>query len=170
MDGVLGAEGAKGAQRSMNVGIIGAAADKFTVAGEQAARILARHFLSDPHARLVSGGCHLGGIDAWAEEIADELGRQKIIHRPQTHAWSTGYKPRNLLIARDSDVVHVVVVRWYPPEYAGMRFSLCYHCARRAREHGGNVPAFPHVKSGGCWTARQAELLGKPVYWHAVTV
>lgn len=68
--------------------------------------------------------------------------REMIIYPPKTRDWLTGYKPRNLLIANKSDIVHCIVVKEYPSGYSGMRFDCCYHC-------GTN----DHVKSGGCWTA-----------------
>lgn len=139
----------------MNVGIVGHAADKFTRETEARAREAIREILDRPGVtRLVSGGCHLGGVDIWAEEEALRLGKATIIHRPATLAWSNGYKPRNILIAQDSDEVAVVVVADYPPGYTGMRFSRCYHCGSAG-----------HVKSGGCWTAKEAVRLGKPASW-----
>lgn len=137
----------------MNIGIVGHAADKFTPRTEKLARAVIRELLSPPRSVLVSGGCHLGGVDIWAEEVARELGREVIIFKPRSRNWSTGYKPRNLLIARTSDIVHVIVVREYPVRYRGLRFSSCYHCH-----------VTTHVKSGGCWTARRA----KRAKWHEV--
>ena len=141
----------------MNIGIVGHAADKFTPETErEARRIIAREILH-PLDTVVSGRCHLGGVDIWAEECADRWGLLKIIHPPKTLSWATGYKPRNLLIARDSEVVHVIVVRAYPPGYSGMRFDLCYHCRTAS-----------HIKSGACWTAKQAQRLGKLTVWHEI--
>ena len=141
----------------MNIGIVGHEAAKFTVEAEDEAFQIIRELLEPRDAVLVSGGCHLGGVDVWAEWIADEKGRAKIIHLPKTLAWATGYKPRNLLIARDSDEVHVIVVCKYPPGYSGMRFDLCYHC------HTSD-----HIKSGACWTAKQAQRLVKLTVWHEI--
>lgn len=121
------------------VGIVGHAADKF--APQTKSKAL-EELLSPDNVVLVSGHCHLGGIDIWAETIAKYLGRPSIIYPPKTLQWSTGYKPRNLLIARKSNIVHVIVVRDYPPHYCGMRFGVCYHCGTS-----------DHIKSGGCWTA-----------------
>lgn len=63
---------------------------------------------------LVSGGCPEGG-DAFAEELAKELGLSIIIHFPRRRSidleknpkWEFGRiaKERNTLIARDSDVL-----------------------------------------------------------------
>jgi hypothetical protein len=131
----------------MNIGIVGHEAAKFNVEAEETARRIIRAKLSDTHdtpVTLVSGHCHLGGIDIWAEEIATELGIPQIIHAPKKLQWSGGYKERNLLIARDSDICICIVVAELPLSYRGMRFSSCYHCGSKRPQH---------VKSGGCWTA-----------------
>ena len=139
--------------RIKKIGIVGHAADKFTRRTEQLAREVIYNLLSPYNAVLISGHCPLGGVDIWAEEIARELGRNMIIFKPRSRSWSTGYKPRNLQIARTSDIVHVIVVRDYPDRYRGMRFSSCYHCHVNT-----------HVKSGGCWTARRANR----AKWHEI--
>ena len=134
----------------MILGVVGHAADKFTPETEALARrailaALARHRPS----AVVSGGCHLGGVDIWAEQLARALGIPVTVHAPRVHAWAApgGYRDRNLKIAREADRVLCVAVRDYPPGYAGMRFPACYHCR-------GRNPC--HVKGGGCWTAWQA--------------
>jgi len=135
----------------MKVGIVGNAADKFTEVTEQSAKMMIRRILK-PGDILVSGGCHLGGVDIWAEEIAKELGcyDPDYIHLPKVRRWEGGYKQRNLKIARDSDIVYVIVVAEYPPGYRGTRFTWCYHCQTD-----------DHIKSGACWTAKKAANLGK---------
>lgn len=136
----------------MNHGIVGNEAAKFTVFTEMAAKGIIREILSHPGDVLVSGHCHLGGIDIWAEEIADELGRPKIIYEPENLRWQPrGYKDRNLSIAGTSHTVHNIVAAEYPPDYrGGMIFDHCYHCN-----------SYDHVKSGGCWTAWKAVGKGK---------
>lgn len=146
----------------MNIGIVGHAADKFTPETEAKARALIREILADPIAILVSGHCPIGGIDIWAEEeyanLPDRENRQEpIIHAPKELNWSRGYKPRNEAIVRDSHILHNIVVAKYPPNYTGMRFNYCYHC-----RHSN------HVKSGGCWTLKQAKLMGKITYRHII--
>lgn len=143
----------------MKIGIVGAEAKKFTLATEAQAKRVIEEVLVAGHAdAMVSGGCHLGGVDIWAEEVADRLGIPKIVHLPRTHHWSTGYKPRNKLIAKDSAVVHCIVVRALPPNFSGRAWTTCYHCLG---SHG------PHIKSGGCWTAIYArDFLGKGAVWH----
>jgi len=135
----------------ITIGIVGSEAIKFTPVTEREARNLIRRILSQYDARptVVSGACHLGGIDLWAAEIGRELGLDVVEHAPRTLSWETGYKPRNLLIAA-SDVTHCITVSELPPSYTGMRFKLCYHCGTDS-----------HVKSGGCWTVKQARRLGR---------
>lgn len=143
-----------------HVGIVGVEAAKLTRATEAAARAIIRRLLHPAGTVLVSGGCHLGGIDILAEEeyalLPDRAARPApIIHLPTVHEWAKGYKPRNIKIAIDSDVLHNITVKAYPPGYTGMRFESCYHCLTTV-----------HVKSGGCWTAKYMRSLGKPAYWH----
>lgn len=135
---------------TMTVGIVGSEAAKFTPETEAKARRLIQQVLSTA-TRVVSGACHLGGIDQWAEEEAAKLGLPFTEFRPATRQWSGGYKERNLKIAQFSDVVYCITVKELPPNYTGTRFALCYHCGTDA-----------HVKSGGCWTVKQAKKFGKP--------
>lgn len=131
----------------MKLGIVGHAADKFTDETRTRAVLDILAAIERHRATLiVSGGCHLGGVDEWAEDLAAQLEIPTLIHKPRRLTWSGagGFRERNLAIARDSDLVLCVVVRELPPEYAGMRFDGCYHCRGRNE---------PHVKSGGCWTA-----------------
>lgn len=141
----------------MKVGIVGHAAEKFCAETEVQARQIIRTLLEQPNTVLVSGGCHMGGVDIYSEEIADELGLEKIIHLPKTRRWDGGYKQRNLRIVSDSDKLHVIVVSKYPEDYRGMVFKHCYHCQ-----------SADHIKSGGCWTGVQASKAGKSVQWHII--
>lgn len=141
------------------VAIVGAEGRKFTPSTEAKAKDVIRKLLEPADAVLVSGHCHLGGIDIWAEEIAEEMGRPMVIFEPKELAWSTGYKPRNEQIAQECDVLYNITVRNYPPDWGSrpgeMRFEACYHCRNTS-----------HVKSGGCWTAKRAQALGKKAYWY----
>ncbi|HEV8364572.1 MAG TPA: hypothetical protein VGQ52_13740 [Gemmatimonadaceae bacterium] len=138
----------------MKVGIVGHEAAKFTPQTEATARRFIRGYLKggarDLNLAVVSGACHLGGIDIWAIEEARALGLPTVQHPPEKRQWEGGYKQRNILIAEDSDVVLSIVVRELPATYTGMRFEFCYHCRTKS-----------HVKSGGCWTAKYAQRLGK---------
>lgn len=135
----------------MRLGIVGSEAAKFTPETEQQARALIRHLIQSQSATcVVSGACHLGGIDAWSIEEARTLGCEIVEFPPATRQWSTGYRPRNLRIAEFADKVACITVKELPEGYTGMRFKLCYHCGTDA-----------HVKSGGCWTVKQAIKMGK---------
>lgn len=138
----------------MRVAIIGAEQAKFTK--ESAARAIQLiETLITPSDIVVSGACHLGGVDIWAEEAANKIGAKKLIFPPKRLVWTGGYKDRNIQIADNCDIVHVVVVDKYPPGYNGMKFDGCYHC------NIGN-----HVKSGACWTAHRANQRNKvPAVW-----
>jgi hypothetical protein len=143
----------------MKLGIVGHGADKFCTETEEAARNLIKKLLSSPNSILVSGHSPVGGIDIWAEEVAQELGIPMEIKSPRQKSWEGeyGYKARNLDIARCSDEVHVILVADYPAGYKGQRFKECYHC------HTSD-----HVKSGGCWTGKQSKKMGKKVKWHVL--
>lgn len=136
----------------MILGIVGHEAAKFTAETERQARVQIREFLVlDGVTGVVSGACHLGGIDVWAIEEAKALGLTTREFPPANRSWESGYKARNILIAECSDKVISIVVKVLPAGYTGMRFKLCYHCKTDS-----------HVKSGGCWTAHYAARLGKP--------
>lgn len=128
----------------MIVGIVGHEAKKFTSETEARAREVIRALVA-ASTGVSSGRSPLGGIDVWAEEEADRQGVPKYIYPPARETWSNGYRERNLMIAWKSDIVYCLVVKEYPPDYDGMRFSFCYHCHAR-----------DHIKSGGCWTAWRA--------------
>ena len=145
----------------MILGIVGSEAAKFTPVTEAAARALIRklceplsHFEGD---MVVSGACHLGGIDVWAADEANALGLDVREFPPASQSWPH-YRARNIQIADASDIIHVITVRELPPDYTGMRFASCYHCKTAA-----------HVKSGACWTAHYAERqFGKSACWHVI--
>ena len=151
-----------------NVGIIGAASDKFTASTFVVARDLVARLIVEAQVRhgavtVVSGGCHLGGVDALAEEVGRGLAVPVQVFKPVVHQWNPpreyGYKARNLDIADGSDELHVVLVSGYPPGYAGVKYEECYHCQ-----------VATHVKSGACWTALRAIRLGKTVWRHVIAL
>ncbi len=131
------------------VGIVGCEEAKFTPATKDQALRWIRALLMGAD-EAVSGECHLGGIDIWTREIAHEMGVPFTPFAPKTQCWETGYKPRNLLIAGRSTECHCITVAKLPPTYnSPWRFERCYHCDA------------DHVKSGGCWTVKQAKRLGR---------
>lgn len=136
----------------MKVGIVGSEAAKFTPGTEQAAREAIRRLIAGA-SLVVSGRCHLGGIDIWAIEEAEAAGIPTQEYPPARLTWEGGYKQRNLQIAENSDHVVCITLKALPASYKGMRFpGGCYHCG---------TPPEHHVKSGGCWTVKQAARLGK---------
>jgi len=78
---------------------------------------------------LVSGACPKGGIDIWAEQIADRLGIVKEIYPPTKPTWYY-YKKRNLRISAASDVLFDI-----EPEY---------------HESGGTWTLMRHLENGKC--------------------
>lgn len=138
----------------MIVGIVGVEKKKLTPARFVAAVVKIHEIVNSASptnsvTTISSGACHLGGIDAIAEAYADFVGLKKLIFPPIEKNWS-GYKERNLQIAKASDVVYCITVKTLPDGYDGMRFDLCYHCGTK-----------DHIKSGGCWTVKQAQKMGK---------
>ena len=154
---------------SIKIAIIGHASDKFNQITRRSAHSIIAGILEDYRpCILISGGCPMGGIDIWAEEMADKKGIEKIIYRPKYTQWDPdvntygkdayGFKARNLDIARNCDVLYNIVVRTWPENYRGTKYND-YHCA------GKNMDKHPHVKSGGCWTLWEAYKQGKEVHF-----
>lgn len=135
----------------MILGIVGSEKSKFTEETKYAARAAIGTLLLDYFpSKVVSGGCHLGGIDDWGIELAKASGIETLEFLPSKKTWSGGYRERNIKIAETADIVVCITVRSYHSEYSGMRFKLCYHCGVDS-----------HIKSGGCWTMKYAQKLGK---------
>lgn len=129
----------------MKIGIVGSERKKFTPKGEFEAKALIRHMVRNPVVdTVISGDCHLGGVDQWVRQITEEEGKKFIGFPPKRKSWEGGYKPRNLLIAKNSDIVYCITVDQLPEDYDGMTFPMCYHCGTK-----------DHVKSGGCWTMKK---------------
>ena len=153
----------------MNIGIVGSEAIKFTSLGESRAKafinnILEAHTEDDNEIpTIVSGECHLGGIDIWAKEIALDLNVGYIGYPPKDLTWSGGFKPRNLQIAHNSDILYCITVDTLPEGYRGMRFEGCYHCIKSNKGFKE-----PHIKSGGCWTVLQGIKKGKEGLWQVI--
>ena len=141
----------------MILAIVGAEGAKFTAQGEKDARqSIIRTIRGYKATLVVSGACHLGGIDIWAVEEARKLGVATLEYAPEALTWRY-YKRRNIQIAQKCTALVNYVVNKLPDDFTGMRFPLCYHCNSTL-----------HVKAGGCWTMNYASKLGKPV--HRITV
>lgn len=164
----------------MKIGFVGNGTDKFTELGQERAKefIAEQLWFHDQDIActdvqveaMVSGHSPVGGIDIWAEEAALAQGIALDLKVPEVHQWNPeggyGYKARNLDIAKDSDILYIVLADRYPEEYQGRRFAFCYH-----HNQGAGHPAITpdnHVKSGGCWTGKEGVKLGKDVRWHII--
>lgn len=146
-----------GANARMILGIVGASASAWTTEGEAEARDLIRVCLSAPLvSKLVSGGCHRGGVDKWAAEIGRELGLPVTEFLPKVYSWTQGFRPRNIQIAERSDFVHSITVAQMP-EGSQVRGEACFHCG-----------VTDHQRSGGCWTVRYARTISKPAHVHVI--
>jgi len=145
----------------VKIGIIGHGSDKFTEYGKQLAQIKIQEILKNKQDGdvFISGHSPVGGIDIWSEDIARELGYTLEIKSPKQQIWDAeyGYKQRNIDIAKSSDVIHIILVKEYPKEYKGMKFNYCYHCDSK-----------DHIKSGACWTGKQAINFKKNVIYHYI--
>lgn len=135
----------------MFLGIVGSEEAKFTPEAKARALLVIEDLYMDYRPEvIVSGGCHLGGIDIWAAEFGKQHDLGVMEFLPKTKNWE-GYKNRNLLIAEYSDVVVCITVKDLPPGFKeGGWERYCYHCKTDA-----------HIKSGGCWTVKEAIKLGK---------
>jgi hypothetical protein len=141
----------------MILGIVGSEGAKFTAETEIKARELIRKILAPLGLMdiVCSGKCPLGGIDIWAIEEAKKMGFETLEFPPKVNSWAEGYKPRNIQIAKASDMVVCISVLQYPESYKGMKFSRCYH-------HNDESNVEMHIKSGGCWTTKYTRSLKKP--------
>jgi len=126
---------------------------------------------------LISGHCPKGGVDIWAEEIADFYKINKEIYKPDVNQWDDirgrsedwefgkprhpiikkGYRSRNIQIAKACDVLYCIVPK---VKLSAMlidtkltRDNMCIHC-EKAR----------HSTNGGCWTMKYARKLGKETH------
>lgn len=144
----------------MILGIVGHAQDKFTPETEELARAAIRGAIRHyGPTKVVSGACPLGGIDLFAIEEAKKLGVDTEEFPPSINKWEgtkeePGYHQRNIQIAEASDVVISFVLTEFPPTFKGRKFTFCYH-------HSDQKDWKPHIKSGGCWTAKYARSIGK---------
>lgn len=72
---------------------------------------------------LISGGCPKGGVDIWAEIIADFIGLEKRIYYPTNEQWEpNGYKERNERIAHECDVLYCIDPK--ERDWSGGRYTM----------------------------------------------
>jgi len=124
--------------------------------------LYAHGYPQEPSLTMVSGHCPKGGVDIWAEEIADEFGIKKEIYTPEVNQWNSalrccacgqihtldtwiclgegssmfdyvkGYRERNIEIAKACDVLYCIEPKGNPSR--GGRYTMKY-----ARELGKEV-------------------------------
>ncbi len=122
---------------------------------------------------LVSGHCPKGGIDLYAEEMADELGIQKEIYPAEVNQWEDvvnydkgfpkngiisisrmkGYKSRNIQIAEACNILYCIVPKRYVDAGPSAESDYCKHC----KEWG-------HPTNGGCFTLEWTKKLNKETH------
>lgn len=147
----------------MILGIVGHAQDKFTPETEELARRAIRGAIIHYEPNLVvSGACPMGGVDLYAMEEAGKLGVAFRDFPPAVNRWEgtieqPGFHQRNIQIAEASDVVLSFVLTTFPPSFNARKFPFCYHHRDEQEWH----KTHPHIKSGGCWTAKYARSIGK---------
>jgi len=107
---------------------------------------------------LVSGHCPKGGVDIWAEVIANILSLEKQIFPAQINRWNDyiiygnndkqkliGFKTRNIKIAETCDILYCIV-----PE---AKENYCNKCK-----------IYGHPSNGGCWTLNYTKKLKKETH------
>jgi len=186
----------------MKIAIVGAEEDKWKLEQKEQAKnivetLLAKHAFREtikelPYSStsmeidwskivLVSGGCPEGGVDIWAEEIADKLGISKEIYKPEVNQWDD--EVHKIPFNKDEVEKHNI-------DISGLKFDgyYYYQVYKRKGYKSRNiqiaeacdvlyciVPHVPlakckhcgekgHPSNGGCWTMKYAKKLGKEVY------
>lgn len=179
----------------IKIGIVGPQEDKWTE--EQQLKVenkilsilysYAKHGASGiadySNVRLVSGHCPKGGVDIWAEEMADSLGIKKEIFAPEVNQWNdkfsewiegsvdyahgtsgkwySGYKSRNIKIAKTCDILFCIVPSLNSNIY---KYNLCWYHESVEYDKGKMIHYLSHLKNGGCWTMEYAKKLGKETH------
>jgi len=116
----------------MKIAIVGADGKKWGSLGKVSksnfliivAKQLIEKILKDnPGCTLVSGACPTGGVDIWAEEVADKLGVPKEIYPPRINKWE-GYKERDIKIAKACD--KLACIEPYRRNHSGGMWTMNY--------------------------------------------
>lgn len=141
----------------MNIGIVGSSEGRFNPDTMKKAMDIIHKIIDDTKTtKVVSGHCPNGGVDIWAENYAKHTNKPTEIFTPEQNSWDGeyGYKARNIDIAMHSDILHVITIKNTKFHNSS---TYCYHC---------NTDT--HVRSGGCWTGKHAQKMGKKVIWHII--
>ena len=142
---------------------------------------------------LVSGHCPKGGVDIWAEEVADKLGIKNEIHAPEVNQWEdritdipfnkNEVKEHHIDItglrfdgyyyyqvykqkgyrSRNIDMAKTCDVLYCIVPFDNSKYCIHHEWTEKDKE-GNIIHYLPHPKNGGCWTLEYAKKLGKEVY------
>lgn len=141
---------------------------------------------------LVSGHCPKGGVDIWAEEIADNLGVAKEIYSAEVNQWEDkklntikvpknhdpfdiydvdhvtiikkGYKSRNIQMAEACDILYCIVPHTVPPKGFDITNIDSFTMKDARSFHCIHCKNLGHPTNGGCWTLKKAKSLGKETH------
>ena len=118
---------------------------------------------------LISGGCHRGGVDIWAEEVADNLGINKMVFPAEIYQWGDGSEclccGEIIPFTSEEKITEHTKARggtWNNTKrlkgYRSRNIQIAEACDILYNfEPEG-------VRSGGRWTLGHANMLGKPVH------
>jgi len=107
----------------MKLAIVGARESKWTPEQKEKVKGIIRDILTNCNVEiLISGGCPKGGVDIWAEEIANDLGIVTAIFKPVKNNWEY-YKQRNIAIAHSCDKLICIEPKGVK---GGGTWTLCY--------------------------------------------
>ncbi len=155
---------------TMRLAIVGAQEDRWNSFERTFIEDLIRGMLAEDEDGVrpivISGHCPMGGVDIWAEEIAEELGCKMVIYAPEVNQWEDritqydsnefhdkGYKSRNIQIAEACDTL----VCFSPAFQHGKNPTLVEDIIP------DNVKQIEEIWNGGVWTAVYAQKIGKRV-------
>jgi len=144
---------------------------------------VAQIWIYDGKPILVSGRCPKGGVNIWAEEIADELGIKKEIYPAEVNVWNDiiewdritekepliqvrrkGFRSRNIQIAEACDVLYCIVPKILPKFKYRLTFADVQRERLQENSYCKHCNTFGHPTNGGCWTMKYAKKLGKETH------
>lgn len=92
-------------KRDFKIVIVGSEQKKWTKDKETICRALIHMLMeAQPEALYISGECHLGGVDQWVKEIAQNLNKRYRGYPPKKNSWYY-YKKRNIQMAKEGNLV-----------------------------------------------------------------